>query len=362
MSKNRTAGFTLVELLVVIAIIAILIALLLPAVQAAREAARRSQCSNNLKQIGIGLHNYHSTHGVFPWGGALTGGASGICQYNKSLDQNHSHNWRMHLLPYIEQIQVYERIPVISTPGETAFAAEFGTLIDHKTAISAYYCPSETGPQVRNQLPFFEWAAGPIDGVAAISSYRGNAGNVSHWHWTGHAPTACGLCAGGACPCFGDEDTTVNGGGHFAQCKRKGPELGILWAHPTSVRVGDVHDGTSNTLLVGESTYSPLVAGPDGGRGDGCAHLAHWMCPWSVSGTVYGINMHYEFSEITGNPPALQRPFNGQFTGCGFRSRHPGGAQFTMADGSARFISETINMITFSALGTKQGGEVFDAF
>lgn len=73
----------------------------------------------------------------------------------------------MHLLPYIEHIQVYKRIPVISTPGETSFAAEFGTLIGHKTAISTYYCPSETGPQVRNQLPFFEWAVGPIDGGSA---------------------------------------------------------------------------------------------------------------------------------------------------------------------------------------------------
>ena len=361
MMKNRTVGFTLVELLVVIAIIAILIALLLPAVQAAREAARRSQCMNNLKQIGVALHNYHSAQATFPFGGGLTGGSPGICLYDTAFDQNHSHNWRVHILPYLEQIQLYESIPVISVSGENAFHDAFGSLPQHKVPVSTYYCPSEVGPQVRKGLPLFAWAGTPQDGVAALASYRGNAGNVSHWGWGGE-PMACGLCAGNACPCATDMHTTVNGGGHFAQCKKKGPELGMLWAHPTSVRIADVHDGTSNTLFVGESTYTALTAGPAGVPGDGCPPLAHWMAPWCVSGTVYGINMHYQWGEISGNPPALQRPFQGQFMGCGYRSRHPGGAQFLTADGSVRFLSETINMITFSALGTKQGGEVEGSF
>ena len=361
MTRTRTAGFTLVELLVVIAIIGILVALLLPAVQAAREAARRIQCGNNLKQIGLALHNYHSAHATFPYGGGLTGGLPGICLYDTDFDQNHSHNWRVHILPYMEQVQLYQSIPVISVSGEYEFHDAFEVLPQHKTPVPAYYCPSEAGPQVRTGVPVFAWAASPKDGVAAVSSYRGSAGNISHWGWGGE-PMACGLCAGGACPCETDMTTTVNSGGHFAQCKQDGPELGMLWGHPTSVRIVDVRDGTSNTLFVGESTYAALSAAPAGARGEGCSHLAHWMAPWCVSGTVYGINMDYQLGVVSGNPPALMSPFEGFFMGCGFRSRHPGGAQFLMVDGSVRFITETINMITFSALATKEGGEVVREF
>jgi prepilin-type N-terminal cleavage/methylation domain-containing protein/prepilin-type processing-associated H-X9-DG protein len=353
--KRTMRGFTLVELLVVIAIIGILVALLLPAVQAAREAARRSQCSNHLKQIGVALHNYHTAHGKFPFGGGLSGGITGICKYDKTAEQNHSHNWRVMLLPYMEEQALYDTIPVFSVRGEMPFYDQMEVLPQQKVPIPSYYCPSETHPQVRSGYPVRGnegWSVIPRDGVVALSSYRGSAGNVAHSYL--EEPTRCGICAGQEqkdCPCKWDADTMkVGKGGHFAQCKKTGSELGMLWAHPTSVRIAEVIDGTSHTLFVGESTHEKRT------EGLGCAVIAHWMAPWSVSGTVYGINMHYEYSlDASGK---LVRPFHGFFMGCGFRSNHPGGAQFVMGDGSVRFLEQRINMITFSAMGTKAGEEM----
>ena len=344
MSTKRIPGFTLVELLVVIAIIAILVALLLPAVQAAREAARRTSCSNNMKQLGVALHNYHSAHAKFPYGGSYNEGA-GNCNYSPNESLRLGHNWRIFILPYMEQIELYESIPSVSASSGAQFQTRWSPQPQQKIPISTFYCPSEEGAQLRSDLLVIYWIANPMDGVAALSSYRGSAGNISHW---GHGPEpeSCGLCVGGACPCDKGLHATSNGGSHFAYCQKDDPSLGVLWANPTFVRVSHIYDGSSNTLMVGESTYAGL---PDG---LGCAEISHWMAPWCVSGTVYGINMLYE------NQPTHSPPHRGFLMGCGFRSRHPGGAQFTMADGSVRFITDSINMITFSAMGTRNGNEV----
>ena len=348
MSRGRPLGFTLVELLVVIAIIAILIALLLPAVQAAREAARRMQCGNNLKQIGVALHSYHSVYSKFPYGGSYNEG-NGFCKYNPGMSTRQGYNWRIFILPYLEQAGVYDMIPIISANDGDSFRDLWAPVPEQKIPIPTYYCPSEIGPQVRSGLLVIYWIANPTDGVAALSSYRGSAGNVSHW---GHGPEpeSCGLCAGGACPCDKGVHHTTNGGSHFAYCQRDDASLGMLWAHPTSVRLSHIYDGSSNTLMVGESTYASLTDGL------GCAEVSHWMAPWCVSGTVYGINMKYQ------NQPSHSPPHAGFLMGCGFRSRHPGGAQFQMADGSVRFITESINMLTFSGLGTRNGGELLETF
>ena len=347
MTRQRFVGFTLVELLVVIAIIAILIALLLPAVQAAREAARRMQCTNNLKQIGVALHNYHSAQSKFPYGSAYNEG-QGNCNYNPGYSTRHGHNFRVHILPYMEQIELYNSLPSTQYvhSGEE-FRGIWAPLPQQKVSIPAYYCPSEEGPQLRQGLWVNYWAANPTDGEAALSSYRGSAGNVSHW---GHGPAieSCGKCTGGACPCETGLSyiSTSPPGSHFGYCQRDDPSLGMLWANPTSVRVADVRDGTSNTLFVGESYYSEFK---DGAQVEpGCSSLSHWMAPWCVSGTVYGINFDYP-----------HKPYPAGFlTGCGFRSRHPGGANFLFADGAVKFLSESINMIAFSSLGTKAGEEV----
>jgi len=339
--KNR-AGFTLVELLVVIAIIGILVAMLLPAVQAAREAARRTQCSNNLKQLGLGLHMYHDAHSQFPYGAAYNE-VNGNCNYDPGYSTRHGHNWRVFILPYLEQAELYKSIPSVSAPNGAAFRDLWASQPQHKLAIPTFYCPSEHGPQLRSGIWVNYWAAPPDDGIAALSSYRGSAGNVSHW---GHGPPveSCGLCAGGACPCDTGLHATNNGGSHFAYCQRDDASLGMLWANPTSVRISDVHDGTSRTLFVGESHYAEWQ------KEAGCPPLSHWLAPWSVSGTVYGINFNYQFDPYP----------NGFLTGCGFRSRHPGGAQFLLGDGAVQYMSDSVDMIIFSALGTKNGNETVD--
>ena len=347
MSHRRGSAFTLVELLVVIAIIGILVAMLLPAVQAAREAARRSQCTNNMKQIGIALHNYHSGYGRFPYGGAYNEGTNGNCITQPEFNQRHGHNWRVHILPYLEEEELYNSIPSLSAPDGGSFQAVWAPLLQHKTPVPTFYCPSEHGPQVRDEMFAVYWNAMPADGVAAISSYRGSAGNVSHW---GHGPPieSCGLCVGGACPCDTGLHSTSTGGSHFAYCEQDEPSLGMLWANPTSVRISHVHDGTAKTLFVGESTYNSLT------EGLGCAESAHWMAPWSVTGTVYGINLAYD--KLTSHTS----PHTGFLVGCGFRSNHPGGAHFLMVDGGVRFLVNDIDMLTFSAMGTHNGRDAVE--
>ena len=115
----------------------------------------------------------------------------------------------------------------------------------------------------------------------------------------------------------------------------------MLWAGGVSRKIRDVIDGTSNTLFVGESHSHQ--GSPDG---VGCHYVSHWTASWIFSGTPYGINL----------------TTTGFLADCGFRSRHPGGAQFVMVDGSARFVSETVNMVLFSGLGTAHGGEVVGEF
>jgi len=114
------------------------------------------------------------------------------------------------------------------------------------------------------------------------------------------------------------------------------------------VRISHVHDGTAKTLFVGESTYNSLT------EGLGCAESAHWMAPWSVTGTVYGINLAYD--KLTSHAA----PHTGFLVGCGFRSNHPGGAHFLMVDGGVRCLVNDIDMLTFSAMGTHDGHDLVE--
>jgi prepilin-type N-terminal cleavage/methylation domain-containing protein len=147
-TKHR--GFTLIELLVVIAIIAVLIALLLPAVQSAREAARRSQCTNNLKQIGLAVHNYHSAHGAIPPSGARSAGWNG---YQPGLDFVQQYSMKTHLLPYLEQQPVFNAINMMQNPGPFVVTnnlfQQYGGYANstaYLTNIPGFLCPSDANP------------------------------------------------------------------------------------------------------------------------------------------------------------------------------------------------------------------------
>jgi prepilin-type N-terminal cleavage/methylation domain-containing protein/prepilin-type processing-associated H-X9-DG protein len=290
--KTSRQGFTIVELLVVIAIIGILIALLLPAVQAAREAARRSQCSSHLKQIGLALHNYHDSHRSFPpFLINRTGDPSRIADVDKGA------NWLVFLLPYVEQRALYDEwdfhIPANQNPGRSQ-------------ELPVYKCPSD--PQSRRN--FCSYAGGQWA--------RGNYGmNVS--------PCAHGV---------GD----ANAG-----------SLGGIGGANHVVRFAEITDGTSNTVAVDE-----LRAGMNEHDLRGS-----WAMPGLSAGTAamfndasapnsrepYSDDMeNCAVSGMLGNADSGMGCFDstntGQMTG---RSEHPGGLQILMADGSARFVSDTID-------------------
>ncbi len=311
--SRRKAGFTLIELLVVIAIIAILIALLLPAVQQAREAARRSTCKNNLKQIGLGLHNYHETHRVFP-PGAITssttvntavadiwGEAGALTSSNQ-----HGTSWMLQILPFVDQSAIYNKWNFSTNV--------MGNRAQAENNIPGFYCPSRRS-KVRNN-----------ERVIQLDDVPGTLGTSTN-------PFLKGGTDYGAC--VGSGNGWSDGYPHNAQpvSTLDGPsssifELGIFYPNSdTSMR--DVKDGTTNTIAVGE--MQRLTDNSQDG--------------WAVGGVATAFDNDGPNDDGYGS-----LGINGGF----FQapgSDHEGGAHFGMADGSVRFISENIDAVLWSNLG-----------
>ncbi len=304
-SRHRRHGFTLIELLVVIAIIAVLIALLLPAVQQAREAARRSQCQNNLKQIGLSLHNYHDTHAVFPpgWIGVSGGthdteGASGF-------------SWAAHILPYLDQAPLYNRLNLnsacyVSPANDAALQG----------VLTVYRCPSDPSP---NRWDLKD-EANPATTLATlpIANYVASFGTEGYED----------LCEPGVMPGFPN-----------AQCAGDG-----MFFHNGKVAMRDLTDGSSNTLMVGEhrtdTTAAVVAAGPP------------WYSTWVgyVAGGEEAAARFLGVSDHTPNHPALHID--------DYHSWHTGGVHLLMADGRVRFVTQSIDLGLFRGLATRRGGEV----
>ncbi len=294
--RRWAAAFTLVELLVVIAIIAILIALLLPAVQAAREAARRTQCSNNFKQIGIALHNYHSSQGSFPNGEIYI-----HHQHNAHSGNNYyGAGWGTRILPYMEQLELSDRYRV-----EDAEWGVYGrqTVNLGLNRIKSYVCPSDFQDEALD--------VGAIWGSRILwwkTNAAGVADSISHWKPGNHNVNQCPV---------------IDGNG--------------MLMNLTTIRVRDVFDGTSNTLMVGEMTGGE----PGSKKGWTWVHF-------NIKSTASGINGP---GTIPGEGVLNRTGFDS------FSSYHPGGCHFQLADGSVRFISENIDVVTLASLTTRRGGE-----
>jgi prepilin-type N-terminal cleavage/methylation domain-containing protein len=300
MQKRR--GFTLIELLVVIAIIAVLIALLLPAVQQAREAARRSQCKNNLKQIGLALHNYHSTSNVLPAG-----------RYSMAAGAAYGHSAHTMLLPYIDQAPLYNKMNTSAN-----FNAPVNFAAPAVTVLPVYLCPSNPVTEGVN------WTGG----LNPVSNDPNNDSARTHYEPIADRGRGRIIPAGSMAMDNGD---------------------GLIY-HDSKTRFADVTDGTSNTLAFCEI----ISQGP--GKYDCCS----WLAYADGIGTVNGINAPFR-SSPNGNAPFSHDMFNGN-TFSGPASYHVGGCHFVLADGAVRFISQNIGQPVLLALTSRAAGDIVGEF
>ncbi|MCC9609264.1 DUF1559 domain-containing protein [Blastopirellula sp. JC732] len=307
-SSQSRRGFTLVELLVVIAIIGVLIALLLPAVQQAREAARRMQCSNNLKQQGLALHNYHDVFQSFPPGYVTPNRIS----------------WQAMILPQLEQTGLNDQLAAAGA--FTADSADSAKPVWHnnpaivsagatplaQTVIQAYICPSDPSDELNTKLR---------------SDDSTNPGQYAKSNYVGTYTAAFYNSAG--------TKTEDRNAMFYANSKRN---------------FRDMIDGTSNTLVVAErGTVSNYV---------GSLWIGwHDLEPGRTTGDRWFMG-HVRINRLSND---TQYPINGTI-GHAASSSHPGGAQFLFGDGAVHFIGETVDVRTYSALGTINGGEVIGEY
>ena len=315
--RKYTDGFTLVELLVVIAIIAILVALLLPAVQAAREAARRTQCANNLKQIGLALQHFHNEFGFFP--GSGTRGNDGPIPNTDPLKDQSGHAWSSYILPYVESADAQDLIK---------YWTGYNELLNRnaiKTFFPFYLCP--TAP--RGEL---------LTCCKRIPGYR----DVAEAHYSAvvtHLPTFFAYTTRDGQDCNGDSPPI---------CWPGGTGTGAMRMYHTT-RMRSITDGTSQTFMVAEQDLTQEAnrdhirnAGPDY-----CGAPQYAQCIigkfWAAENrttTAFGINADTDVHTA------------------GTNSHHPGGSQFNFADAHVAFISENINQDVLEALTTRAEDEV----
>jgi prepilin-type N-terminal cleavage/methylation domain-containing protein/prepilin-type processing-associated H-X9-DG protein len=338
---RKRPGFTLIELLVVIAIIAILIGLLLPAVQKVREAAARAQCMNNLKQIGIGLHSYHDVNKCLPPGMARI---SNMDQYGTSTGQYNATYWSYFILPYIEQDNLYNSIPFVSYPNWTTG----NYLIAAEAQLPIFRCPSTT------DQPFYTTTSGgTITNRAAISYALNGTGSLGN----PASPNGAGECM------LHMDDGTWSPTGGF---NNWGYYTDLTWRRDgafyqnSRVRLGQVTDGTSNTVAGGERVR--LITNPafypenEYGHGD---EYGTW-----AMGTMWSEN-HLECAIGSIGVPFNYNPqttsyirFAASNTGGGYSSKHAGNViNFVFLDGSVRSLEADTPDLVRLALGTIKGGE-----
>lgn len=312
-AHKRSRGFTLIELLVVIAIIAVLIALLLPAVQQAREAARRSQCKNNLKQLGLAMQNYHDIFKCFPFG----------FDARETL-------WHAQVLPQIDQTPLFKTLIWDENGLGNWNATGSPNLKACETVIAVFRCPSMPQPEHVNN----ESIPGRVP-----NSYRGCAGsNV-----------------------YSDDASTIPPGvPPGAKSLEQVPLDGMMFGC-SSVKMSDVRDGTTNTIMFGES-YTDHAYVKDGQGMDfwqmGSPQSGGWN-PGGTGGTEYSEGLGSTGPKLNSR---LDPTVNGVLMEMSFGSYHTSGAHFGLVDGSVRFISENVDLRAYRGLGSRNGRETLGEF
>lgn len=340
MSQFRRRGFTLVELLVVIAIIGVMVGLLLPAVQAAREAARRMSCGNNMKQLGLALHNYHDTFRKLP---------------TTQRHQGWGFSFYLGMLPYIEQNALFEQITTVGDGpawlGGGSPQAIANRNVIRGTTITTFHCPSN--PMDMNRDP----GGGAI---TTFPSYVGIAGAVDEDKLSGATPPQAGTAGDtdqfqeqrnrpGASCCGGNNNNGIlSSGGTFPVNDFLGMEKML--------------DGTSNTMVIGETATwmfdNGIQVDPRGVHGwqmgtDGGGRITNWNGPnsrqFNVTSVRYPINTRVWNLPGVGNNNGPNTPL---------RSAHAGGIQATFGDGSVKFLTESMQLPILKLLCTRDDGRV----
>ena len=319
-------AFTLVELLVVIAIIGILVGLLLPAVQAAREAARRMQCSNNVKQLGLAFHNYESATKGLPINYA-TRGRLGFPNDGPGI-ANSGRSWMQMILPYIEQTNLYSNIDftVGLQPKTSAPTTPVGkNRLVAQTVVRAFLCPSDDSNNdgILTSRSDLNETNAPAD-AWAVTNYKACAG--TNWDWGVFRWNNSGVTG------VGGKNAGQNDGLNLCN--------GVICSNQTGfnspTRMRDITDGTSNTYVIGEAMA-------------GWSQWNWWYNPNAVTATcAIPLNRVLRVARNIGNWP----------DNYAFASRHTGGGQFGLGDGSVRFVSDNIDTVTYRAFATISSGEV----
>jgi prepilin-type N-terminal cleavage/methylation domain-containing protein/prepilin-type processing-associated H-X9-DG protein len=307
-------AFTLIELLVVIAIIAILIGLLLPAVQKVREAAARAKCSNNLKQLGLALHNYHDANGYFPYGHQN----EALAKNPAGADWHRRDCWYMRVLPYLEQAPLYNLYQA-----DTANYVMYVAAGIQQTVVPTLVCPSDgNGPGK--------------GGNGTTTSFQGNyavcAGGVA-WNTGTSPPTATQLDTGSG-------------------------DSGGIFYRDSKTTLQTIQDGTSNTLMASEGlirTNGTAAWGEIGGYWGGAPHGSYGFSTYGPPNTSLPDLVYSCKSTTFPNAPCQAvgtTPPRANYA----RSNHTGGVNAAMADGSIRFVRNSITLIVYQAMGTRNDG------